>query len=69
MCAKNKQSLEVSYSHIVNFNTVMSLWVAEEPQLMFPLLNDVAYRVANKLYPGYYNIQFEIFVRISGLPI
>lgn len=55
-CNKNKQSIEVKYSDIVNFNVVTSLWIAEEPSIMFPILNEVANKVFNKLYPGYYNI-------------
>ena len=54
---------------MIKFNSTLSLWIAEEPSLIFPLLNEVSYRVANKLYPGYYNIQSEIYVRISELPI
>jgi hypothetical protein len=56
MCNKNKQSLEVEYNHLVNHNSTLSLWVAEEPALIFPLINEVANRVANRLYTGYYNI-------------
>lgn len=65
MCNRNKQSLEVVYSHIVSFNSILSLWIAEEPSLIFPLLNEVAFSVSNKMYPGYYNIQSEVFVRIT----
>lgn len=54
---------------MTDFNSTISLWIAEEPSLIFPLLNDVSYKVANQLYPGYYNIQSEIYVRITELPI
>jgi len=53
MCKKNRQSLEIKYHHLVSGNSTLALWVAEEPQLVFPYLNEVAVRVAYRLYPNY----------------
>lgn len=48
---------------------MLSLWICEEPAIVFPLFNEVAFKVANKMYPGYFNIQSEVFVRITNLPV
>lgn len=48
--------MEVNYNHLTEFNSTLSLWTAEEPALIFPLLNEVALSVSKKLYPGYENI-------------
>lgn len=57
MCNKNKQSLEITYDHLVEFNSTIALWVAEEPLLIIPYLNESAKRLVNRWYPGYDSIQ------------
>ena len=34
MCQQNKQSLEISFVDLVNFNSTVALWVAEEPKII-----------------------------------
>lgn len=63
MCKSNKQSLEVAYNDIVKFNSTIAYWVAEEPKIIFPYLNDAARGQVNKKY-DYQHIHSEIFVRI-----
>lgn len=69
MCSNNKQSLEVSYSHISNSYETLAVWIAFEPAIVLPYLNTVAFEVANHSFPGYEDIVNEIYVRIRDLPI
>ena len=36
---------------------------------MLPLLNDVAIDLVNEVYPEYYKIYKQIFIRIKDLPV
>jgi DNA replication licensing factor MCM2 len=69
MCINNKQSLEITYSHLSQKNPTIAIWLAEEPALILPLLNDVAFEIVSEAYPNYDRIFKEIFVRIKDLPI
>lgn len=69
MCQANRQSLEMDYGHIVGFNSTIALWIAEEPKIILPHLNEVARSQVYKRFPNYYNIHSEIFIRIVNLPI
>ena len=69
MCAENKQSLEVSYAHLTQANPTIALWVADEPQVILPFLNEFAFEIVLLQFKSYRNIFEEIFVRIRDLPI
>lgn len=69
MCSNNKQSLEIYYSHISNSVETLAMWVGFEPAIILPYLNGVAFDVANHFFPGYENIQSEVYVRIRDIPI
>ena len=69
MCASNKQSLEVTFPHLSSKYPSLAIWVAEEPTLILPIFNEVAYEITLELYPEYYNIHSEIYVRIIELPV
>ena len=69
MCAENKQSLEVSYTHLTQANPTIALWVADEPQVILPFLNEFAFEIVLLQFKSYKNIFEEIFVRIRDLPI
>ena len=69
MCSLNKQSLEVHYTHIANVYETLAVWIGFEPAIILPYLNTVAFEVANYYFPGYDNIQSEVYVRIKDLPI
>lgn len=69
MCSNNKQSLEVHYNHISNVYETLAVWIGFEPAIILPYLNTVAFEVANLYFPGYENIQTEVYVRIRDLPI
>ena len=69
MCSQNLISLPVTYTHLSTQNPTLALWVAEEPALMLPILNEVAFRLVLHLFPSYDNVTKHIFVRIRDLPI
>ncbi|CAD8203713.1 unnamed protein product [Paramecium octaurelia] len=69
MCKANKQSLEVLYPDLVSANATIALWVAEEPKIILPHLNEAARIEVNKRFNHYHNIHQEIFVRITNLPV
>jgi DNA replication licensing factor MCM2 len=51
MCTNNKQSLEVTFLHLSQKYPTLAIWLAEEPTLVLPLLNDVAYDITLEMYP------------------
>ena len=69
MCYNNKQSLEVTYSHLSNNMPTIAIWVAECPSLVLPILNDVAFELTAEVFPSYDNIFKQVYVRIRDLPI
>jgi len=69
MCSNNKQSLEVTFAHISQKYPTLAIWLAEEPSLILPILNIVAYDVALELFSEYHLIHKDIYVRIRELPV
>ncbi len=69
MCRQNLQSLEINYIHLSKQETVLAYWVADEPAIILPYLNQVAFELAESWFRGYENIHNEIFVKIKDLPI
>jgi DNA replication licensing factor MCM2 len=69
MCHDNKQSLEITFLHLSRRHPTLAIWVAEEPSLILPILNEVALEVTLEVYTEYLNIHNEVFVRIGDLPV
>ena len=69
MCQLNRQSIEVNFVHISNKQPSLAIWLAEEPALMLPILNEVAADIVAEIFPDYSRIHSEIFVRIRDLPV
>jgi len=69
MCEENLQSLEINYIDLSKAETVLAYWIADEPSIIIPYLNQVAFEIAEQWYPGYKNIHNEIYVKIKALPI
>ena len=69
MCQNNKRSFEVNFVHISNRLPNIAIWLAEEPAKMIPILNDVAADTVAEIFPEYFKIHSEIFVRIRDLPV
>ena len=43
--------------------------MAEEPSLILPVLNEVAFELVHEVYPSYYKIHADIYVRVRDLPV
>ena len=67
MAISNKQSLDISFTHLKNFSPTLAIWVGLHPALMLPRLNDIAYALTCKNYPIYSQVS-ETFVKIVDLP-
>lgn len=50
LVTENCQSLEINYSHLSNKSPTLAIWLAEEPGLVIPILNDVAFELVTELY-------------------
>jgi DNA replication licensing factor MCM2 len=69
MCTDNKQSLEVSFTHISIAEPTLSIWVADHPELIIELFDEEATNLVLSAYPDYARIHSRIKVRIGELPI
>ena len=69
MCSNNKQSLEVTYTHLSLKIPTLAIWVAECPSLTLPIFNEVAFELVTEVFPAYENIYKQVYVRIKDLPI
>lgn len=69
MCSNNKQSLEITFTHLSSRYPTIAIWLAEEPSLMLPILNEVSLEVTLELFPDYFMIHSTIFARIKELPV
>jgi DNA replication licensing factor MCM2 len=69
MCSNNRQSLEVTYSHLSKAIPTLAIWVAECPALTLPIFNDVAFELVTEVFPSYDSIYKHAYVRIRDLPI
>lgn len=64
----NAESLEVSYTELSATRPILSYFLANSPQAMLAIMDEVALEAVLLFFPGYSNIHSEIHVRISDLP-
>ena len=69
MCANNRMSIEVDFNHMTSKCATLAYWVFEAPGLILKHFNIVVYNLACKYYPGYGDIQQEVFVKIKDFPL
>lgn len=69
MCTNNKQSLEITYNHLTSKIPTLALWLAEHPEIIIPILNDVALNAVLESFPSYSNIYNNVYVKVKDLPI
>lgn len=50
----NKQSLEITFKHLSSKYPTLAIWLAEEPSLILPILNVVAFDITLELFPEYH---------------
>eukprot|EP00743_Colponemidia_sp_Colp-15_P001012 GILK01001118.1.p1 GENE.GILK01001118.1~~GILK01001118.1.p1 ORF type:complete len:891 (+),score=144.69 GILK01001118.1:49-2721(+) len=69
MCADNRQSLEISYTHLTQKVPILAIWVADAPAELLKLFDEVAWRVVLEAFENYDQVHNEVHVRINDLPI
>ncbi len=69
MCQANEQSLQIVYNDLSNKLPTLAIWLAEEPALVLPILNQTTMDVLLELYPDYESVHNSVFVRIRDLPV
>jgi DNA replicative helicase MCM subunit Mcm2 (Cdc46/Mcm family) len=47
----------------------LAIWLAEEPSLILPVLNEVCHEVTSELFSDYHLIHSTIYARIRDLPV
>lgn len=53
MCQSNRSSLIVDITHIAQKVYTLALWIQDEPGVVIPYLNAVAFELAVAMYPHY----------------
>eukprot|EP00826_Nyctotherus_ovalis_P002657 TRINITY_DN10536_c0_g1_i6.p1 TRINITY_DN10536_c0_g1~~TRINITY_DN10536_c0_g1_i6.p1 ORF type:complete len:648 (-),score=199.16 TRINITY_DN10536_c0_g1_i6:796-2739(-) len=69
MCSNNKRGLEINYTHLAEKVPTMALWIAEQPDVMLPILDQVAYDAILEVFPAYASISKAVYVKIKDLPV
>ncbi|KAK6286569.1 hypothetical protein POUND7_012748 [Theobroma cacao] len=69
MVSANKCSLEIDYKQFIYVHPNIAIWLADAPQSVLEVMEDVAQRVVFDLHPNYKNIHQKIYVRITNLPV
>ncbi|GLT72172.1 hypothetical protein SLA2020_441270 [Shorea laevis] len=69
MVSANKCSLEIDYKQFIYIHPNIAIWLADAPQSVLEVMEDVAKGVVFDLHPNYKNIQQKIYVRITNLPV
>ena len=69
MCTNNEKSMDVTYKDLSDMYPTLAYWIFETPNLIIPYLNSVVYSLACNYYPGYINIQDEVYIKIKDFPL
>lgn len=64
----NSESLEVSYLHLAHSKPILAYFLANSPQPLLAIFDQVALEAILLYYPSYERIHSEIHVRITELP-
>jgi DNA replication licensing factor MCM2 len=71
ICSENRQSLEIVYFHLSQEHPILAIWVADEPNDILKVLDQVATDLAKNLFSIRYKNneeKYSIKVRITNLP-
>lgn len=69
MVSANKCSLEIDYKQFIYVHPNIAIWLADAPQSVLEVMEEVAKRVVFNLHPNYKNIHETIYIRITNLPV
>jgi hypothetical protein len=53
MCANNSASLEVSYGHLAEMQSLLAIWLTDVPRDMLSIFDEVLKTVVLKEFPHY----------------
>lgn len=67
--AANKCSLEIDYKQFIYIHPNIAIWLADAPQSVLEVMEEVAKSVVFDLHPNYKNIHQKIYVRVTNLPV
>ncbi|GMH23361.1 hypothetical protein Nepgr_025204 [Nepenthes gracilis] len=69
MVSANKCSLEIDYKQFIYVYPNIAIWLADAPQSVMEVMEEVAEKFVFQLHPNYKNIHQKIYVRITNLPV
>ena len=69
MCSANKASLEVSYSHLAEMQSLMAYWLNDVPRDMLLIFDEVLQQMVLEEFPHYSRIAKELHIRIISFPL
>ncbi|KAJ0740531.1 putative DNA helicase [Helianthus annuus] len=69
MIAVNKCSLEIDYKQFIYTHPNIAIWLADAPQSVLEVMEEVANKVVFNINPNYTKIQQKIYVRVTNLPV
>ncbi|KAL7135263.1 hypothetical protein ABFS83_11G081900 [Erythranthe nasuta] len=69
MVSVNKCSLEIDYKQFIYIHPNIAIWLADAPQSVLEVMEDVANKIVFQLHPNYNKISQKIYVRITNLPV
>ncbi|RWW41684.1 hypothetical protein BHE74_00052815 [Ensete ventricosum] len=62
-------SLEIDYKQFIYTEANIAIWLADAPQSVLEVMEEVAKNVVFDMHKNYKNIHQKIFVRITNLPV
>ncbi|KAK9707021.1 hypothetical protein RND81_07G167600 [Saponaria officinalis] len=65
----NKCSLEIDYTQFISALPNIAIWLADAPQSVLEVMEEVCRKVVFDLHPNYKNIHQKIYARITNLPV
>ncbi|XP_073012879.1 DNA replication licensing factor MCM2 [Typha latifolia] len=69
MVLANKCSLEIDYKQFIYIHPNIAIWLADAPQSVLEVMEEVARNVVFDFHKNYKNIHQKIYVRITNLPV
>ncbi|KAK4373486.1 hypothetical protein RND71_008870 [Anisodus tanguticus] len=69
MVSVNKCSLEIDYKQFIYVHPNIAIWLADAPQSVLEVMEEVANKVVFDLHPNYKQIHQKVYVRITNLPV
>ncbi|KAK6944611.1 MCM domain [Dillenia turbinata] len=69
MVSANKCSLEIDYKQFIYIHPNIAIWLADAPQSVLEVMEEVAKNVVFDFHPNYRNIHQKIYVRVTNLPV